>query len=261
MRPNRLRQVWAEGRAVLNGWCGIGSAFTAETLARQGWDSITIDGQHGLIGYAEMLAMLQAVAATEAGTLVRVSWNTPGEIMRALDAGADGVICPMINNRQECEAFVRACRYPPDGYRSFGPTRAALVHGADYAGGANAHVLAFAMIETAEGLEKADEICATPGLAGVYIGPSDLSLALGGPPTQDSEDPLRLAAFDKILAACQRAGVKAGVHTTSVAYSQAMLARGFDLVTVGADTRYLAAGRGEVSEMRKWQQNLSPQRS
>jgi 4-hydroxy-2-oxoheptanedioate aldolase len=253
MRPNRLRQVWAEGRGVINGWCSIGSPFVAETMARQGWDSVTVDGQHGLIGYAEMLAMLQAIAATEAGTLVRVSWNSPGEIMRALDAGADGVICPMINNRQECEAFVRACRYPPDGYRSFGPTRAALVHGVDYPAGANGHVLALAMVETAEGLEKADEICATPGLDGIYVGPSDLSLALGGPPTQDSEDPMRLAAFDKILAACKRAGVKAGVHTTSVAYSQKMLARGFDLVTVGADTRYLAAGHGEVGEMRRWQ--------
>src|SRR4051812_4534686 len=99
MRPNRLRQVWAEGRAALNGWCSIGSAITAEMMARQGWDAVTIDAQHGLIGYAEMLAMLQAVTHSEVATLVRVSWNNPGEIMRALDAGADGVICPMVGNR------------------------------------------------------------------------------------------------------------------------------------------------------------------
>jgi 4-hydroxy-2-oxoheptanedioate aldolase len=253
MRPNRLREVWAEGRGVLNGWCAIGAAYVAESLARQGWDAITIDTQHGLIGYAEMLAVLQAISTTEAGALVRVSWNNPGEIMHALDAGADGVICPMISNRAQAEAFVRACRYPPDGYRSFGPARAALLHGADYAARANAHVLALAMIETAEGLEKVAEIVATPGLDGIYVGPSDLSLALGGPATQDSEDPMRLAAFDKILAACKKAGVKTGVHTTSVAYSQKMIERGFDLVTVGADTRYLAAGRREVAEMRKWQ--------
>ena len=252
MRSNRLRQVWAEGRAALNGWCGIGSPFVAESLAGQGWDALTIDGQHGLIGYAEMLGMLQAVAASGVATLVRVSWNAPGEIMRALDAGADGVICPMINNRAECEAFVRACRYPPDGYRSFGPTRAAQLHGAEYPAEANGHVLAFAMIETAEGLAKAEEITATPGLDGVYIGPSDLSLALGGPPTQDSEDPIRLAAFDQIMAACRTAGIRAGVHTNSVAYSQKMIERGFDLVTVGSDSRYLAGGRREVGEMRSW---------
>jgi 4-hydroxy-2-oxoheptanedioate aldolase len=252
MRPNRLRQVWAEGRAVLNGWCSIGCAFTAESMARQGWDSLTIDTQHGLIGYGEMLAMLQAVSATEVGTLVRVSWNNPGEIMRALDAGADGVICPMINNRAEAEAFVRACRYPPHGYRSYGPTRAAAIHGPDYATGANAHVLAFAMVETAEGLEKVAEIAATPGLDGIYIGPSDLSLALGGPASQDSDDPTRLAAFDAIVAGCRASRIKVGVHTNSVAYSQTMLARGFDLVTVGSDARYLAGGRRELSEMRKW---------
>jgi 4-hydroxy-2-oxoheptanedioate aldolase len=253
MRPNRLREIWAEGRGALNAWCSIGSPFTAETLARQGWDAITIDGQHGLIGYSEMLAMLQAVAATDAVPLVRVSWNQPGEIMKALDAGALGVICPMVSSRAECEAFVRACRYPPDGYRSYGPTRAAVVHGPDYQPRANAEVLTFAMIETAEGLADVEEIVATPGLDGIYVGPSDLSLALGGTPDQDSQDPIRLAAFDRILAACKATGLRVGVHTTSVAYSQQMLVRGFDLVTVGGDTRYLAAGRREAAEMRDWQ--------
>jgi 4-hydroxy-2-oxoheptanedioate aldolase len=200
-----------------------------------------------------MLAMLQAVSATDAVPLVRVSWNQPGEIMKALDAGALGVICPMVNSRAECEAFVRACRYPPDGYRSFGPTRAAGVYGPDYAARANAEVLTFAMIETAEGLASLEEIVATPGLDGIYVGPSDLSLALGGAPDQDSQDPMRLDAFDRILAGCTARSVRVGVHTTSVAYSQQMLERGFDLVTVGSDARYLAAGRRDVAEMRGWQ--------
>lgn len=252
MRPNRLREIWADGRPVLNGWCGIGSGFVAESLAQQGWDSVTIDGQHGLIGYSEMVAMLQAVSATEAVPLVRAPWNQPGDLMKALDAGALGVICPMINNRIEAEAFVRACRYPPEGLRSYGPTRAALVHGRDYAERANSEVLTFAMIETAEGLAKAEEITSTPGLDGIYIGPSDLSLALGGPPTQDFDDPMRLEAFDRILAACRRAGIRCGVHTTSPGYSRKMIERGFDLVTVGSDTGYLAAGRREAGEMRDW---------
>jgi len=219
-------------------------------MASQGWDALTIDTQHGVIGYSEMVAMLQAVSASGVTPLVRVSWNAPGEIMRALDAGAYGVICPMINNRAECEAFVGACRYPPAGYRSYGPTRAAVYAGADYAQGANAEMLAFAMIETAEGLANVDEIVATPGLDGVYIGPSDLSLSLGGQPSQDSQDPALLAAFGRIVAACKAAGVRVGVHTTSVAYAQQMLARGFDLVTVGADMRYLMSARREVREMR-----------
>ena len=253
MRPNRLRQIWADGKPVINAWCNMPGAFTAEAVASQGWDAVTIDTQHGLIGYAEMMAMLQAIGNTEAVPIVRVAWNVPGEIMKALDAGAYGIICPMINDRAEAEAFVGACRYPPDGYRSFGPARASLYGGVDYAEHANAEMLAFAMIETGRGLANVEEIAATPGLSGIYIGPADLSLALGGLPTQDSDDPMRLEAFDRILAACRKAGIRAGVHTNSAAYSQTMLARGFDLVTVGSDMRYLAGGRRDLAAMREWQ--------
>jgi 4-hydroxy-2-oxoheptanedioate aldolase len=252
MHANRLRQIWAEGRPALNAWCSLGGAMVAEAMAAQGWDALTIDTQHGVIGYAEMVAMLQAATASGVTPLVRVSWNAPGEIMRALDAGAWGVICPMVSTPAEAAAFVAACRYPPEGYRSYGPTRAALALGPDYAQHAIAEVLAFAMIETADGLENVEAICATPGLDGIYIGPSDLSLSLGGEPRQDSQEPTLLAAFSRILTACKAAGVRAGVHTTSVAYSQQMLAMGFDLVTVGADLRWLMGGRREALEMRAY---------
>ena len=250
MRPNRLRQIWNEGKPVINAWCNIGSPFVGEIVASQGWDAVTIDTQHGLTGYAEMVGMLQAVAASGVTPLVRVSWNAPGEIMKALDAGAYGIICPMINNRAEAEAFVGACRYPPAGYRSFGPIRAGMVGGAGYWPEANAELLTFAMIETADGLANVDEITTTPGLDGIYIGPSDLSLGLGGAPSQDSQEPMILEAFDRILGACKRAGIRTGVHTSSVAYSQQMIGRGFDLVTVGGDVRWLSSGRREAKEMR-----------
>ena len=252
MRPNALRQIWASGRPAINGWCSMPGGFSAELMAGMGWDTVTVDTQHGLIGYSEMLAMLQAISTTAATPLVRVSWNQPGEIMRALDAGAYGVICPMINDAAECAAFVQACRYPPDGFRSSGPTRAVVYGGAGYHAEANAEMLTFAMIETAAGLENLDAIVATPGLDGVYVGPSDLSLAMGGPPGQDSDAPQLMAAFDRILAACKAVGVRAGVHTASPAYSRKMIERGFDLVTVGADTRYLQAGRREAADMRAW---------
>jgi 4-hydroxy-2-oxoheptanedioate aldolase len=252
MRPNRLRQIWKEGRAAIGGWCSIPGGFGAELMAQMGWDVVTIDTQHGVIGYSEMLAMLQAVSTTDVTPMVRVSWNAPGEVMRALDAGASGVICPMISSRAECEAFVGAVRYPPDGYRSFGPTRAVVYGGADYGARANQEILAVAMIETREGLEAAAAIAATPGLDAVYIGPSDLSLALGGPAGQDSDDPMRLKAFDRILDACKTAGIKAAVHTASVAYSQKMIERGFDWVTVGGDVRFLNSGRAEARAMRDW---------
>lgn len=252
MKPNRLREIWAQGRPVLNGWCSLGDPFVAETMASMGWDAITIDLQHGLISYPEMLAMLQAVSASPVTPIVRVSWNAPGEIMKALDAGAYGVICPMVNTRAQCEAFVRACRYPPGGYRSFGPTRAALASGSGYADEANDEILTFAMIETAEALANVSEIVATPGLNAVYVGPSDLSLSMGGKPDQDTQDPVRLAAYGTILAACKAAGVRAGIHTTSAAYSQQMIALGFDLVTVGSDAGYLQSGRRDARAMQEF---------
>jgi 4-hydroxy-2-oxoheptanedioate aldolase len=252
MRANRLKELWAEGKPAIVGWCNMPGAFSAEVMANMGWDAVTIDTQHGLLGYEQMVAMLQAISTTAATPLVLVSWNEPGEIMRALDAGAYGIICPMINDAAECARFVEACRYPPDGYRSSGPIRAAVYGGADYLAQANGQMLAFAMIETAGGLENLEAIVATPGLDGVYIGPSDLSLAMGGPPGQDSQAPELLAAFDRIQAACKKAGIRVGVHTNSTAYSQQMLARGFDLVTVGSDMRYLSSGRREAAEMRAW---------
>jgi 4-hydroxy-2-oxoheptanedioate aldolase len=252
MRANRLKEIWASGKPALGGWCSMPGSFSAELMASQGWDVVTIDTQHGVIGYSEMLQMLQAISTTEATPLVRVSWNQPGEIMRALDSGAYGIICPMINDAAECAAFVHACRYPPDGFRSSGPTRAAVYGGADYLAKANGEMLTIAMVETAAGLANVEAIVATPGLDGVYIGPSDLSLSLGGPPGQDSDAPPLMAAFDKILAACKAAGVRTAVHTASVAYSQKMIERGFDLVTVGADTRFLMSGRREAAEMRAW---------
>ena len=252
MRANRLREIWAAGKPAIGGWCNMPGGFSAELMAAQGWDAVTIDTQHGLIGYSEMLAMLQGISTSEATPLVRVSWNQPGEIMRALDAGAYGIICPMVNDAAECAAFVQACRYPPDGYRSSGPTRAIVYGGPDYLGKANGEMLALAMVETAQGLANVDAIAATPGLDAIYIGPSDLSLALGGPPGQDQDAPMLMAAFDTILAACRKAGIKAGVHTASVAYARKMIDRGFDLATAGSDVRYINAGRREAAEMRAW---------
>ena len=252
MRTNHIKEIWASGRPVINGWMNAPGGFQAEIMAGMGWDAVTIDTQHGLTGYSEMVAMLQGISTTATVPLVRVSWNQPGEIMRALDAGAYGVICPMINDAAECAAFVQACRYPPDGFRSSGPIRASVYAGADYQAKANGEILALAMVETAGGLENLKAIVATPGLDGVYIGPSDLSLAMGGPPGQDSQAPELLAAFDKIMAACRKAGIKVGVHTNSVAYSQQMIERGFDLVTVGSDVRYLMSGRREAADMRAW---------
>jgi 4-hydroxy-2-oxoheptanedioate aldolase len=251
MRENRVRQIWGAGGAVLNGWCAIPSGFAAEVMANLGWDTLTIDTQHGLVGYESMLAMLQAISTTATTPLVRVSWNDPAAIMKALDAGAYGIICPMVSSRAECEAFVRACRYAPRGYRSSGPTRAMIYGGPDYAAKSNDTIVTLAMIETREALGALDAILSTPELDGIYIGPSDLSVSLGLPHGLDRTEDAALSAIGSVLAACKKHKVKAGIHTGAPAYAKRMIAQGFDFVTVMSDARLLTlAGTETVREMR-----------
>jgi 4-hydroxy-2-oxoheptanedioate aldolase len=251
MRANRVREAWAEGRAVVNGWCGIPSGFSAELMAHMGWDSLVVDLQHGVIDYQMMVSMLQGISTTEVTPLVRVPWNDPAHVMKALDAGAYGIICPMINSRAECERFVGACRYAPLGYRSSGPIRAMFYGGPDYQEKANETVLAFAMIETVEAIRNLDEILSTPGLDAVYVGPSDLSLTMGLPPGLDKTQPEMLANLEKIAAGCRRHGVKAGVHTGSPAYAKRMIEMGYSFTTLLGDARLLAVACQQIlGEMR-----------
>jgi 4-hydroxy-2-oxoheptanedioate aldolase len=251
MRESNVKRIWAEGGAVLNGWCSLPSGFAAELMAHLGWDSLVIDTQHGLIGYESMVSMLQGISTTNVTPMVRVSWNDPAAIMKALDAGAYGIICPMINSRAECEAFVGACRYAPRGYRSSGPIRAVLYGGPDYATKANDTIVTLAMIETREALAALDAIAATPELDAVYIGPSDLSVSLGLPHGLDRSEDAVVSAFRSVIEACRRQRIKAGIHTNSTAYAKRMIEMGFDFVTVATDARLITLAGGQaMREMR-----------
>ncbi|HET7083860.1 MAG TPA: aldolase/citrate lyase family protein [Rhizomicrobium sp.] len=249
MRPNRIRQLWAAGKPALNCWITLPGILAAEMLAHQGWDSLTVDLQHGASDFASMCAMFAAISTTETVPLMRVAWNTPGDVMRALDAGAYGVICPNVESVEECQRFVGACRYPPEGYRSYGPKRGLLYGGPDYVHHANQTVLAIIQIETLKGLERVDEIAQVKGLDALYVGPSDLGLALGREARQNQTDPIVMAAVDKILAAAKKAGLHAGMHCTNAEYAQLMIARGFDFVTVVSDENLLARGAAERAKL------------
>lgn len=241
MRENRVRTLWQRGEAALCAWLSIPSSFSAEIVAHTGFDCVTIDLQHGLIDYQTSVPMLQAISTTSTTPLARVPWNDPGAIMKMLDAGCYGIICPMINNADEAAAFAAACRYPPAGIRSYGPKRAMLYAGDDYPEVANETVLAIAMIETADGLANVDEIAALPGIDALYIGPADLSLALGRSQRVDQTDPIMVDALDVILAAAKRHGKVAGLHTATPAYAASMIDKGFQLVTVATDAGFLEA--------------------
>ena len=241
MRTNRLREIWATGGAPVNGWLAIPNAFSAETMAHQGWDSLTIDLQHGVTDYQAMLGMLQAISTTPTVPVVRVPWLEPGILMKALDAGAYGVICPMVNTREDAQNLVAWTHYAPRGMRSFGPIRALLYAGADYPQHANDTIVTFAMIETAKALDNLDAIMSVEGLDAVYIGPSDLSLALGCRPVFDDVDPPVQQAIDHILERAKAHGLVAGVHNGDPAVALARIAKGFQFVTVGSDARLMAA--------------------
>jgi 4-hydroxy-2-oxoheptanedioate aldolase len=236
---------------VVNGWLSIPSSFSAEVMAHQGFDSLVVDMQHGVVDYQTAVTMFQAISTTAAVPLVRVPWLEPGIIGKVLDAGAYGVICPMINSRADAEKFVSYMRYAPRGVRSFGPIRALLFGGADYPAHANDTVAAFAMIETKLALENLDEILSVQGLDAIYVGPSDLSLTLGCTPKFDQDEQPVVEAIDHIVARAKAHGVVAGIHNGTPEYAQKMIAKGYRFVTIGSDARLMAAGAQQaVAKMR-----------
>lgn len=251
---NRLKQLWADGKPAINGWLSIGSPFVAEIMAAQGYDSVTIDMQHGALDYSDLLPMLQAMRASRVTPLVRVPWREPGVIMKALDAGAQGIICPMINSAAEAAEFASFMRYPPAGQRSYGPTRATVAYGG-YGTGANDQVLAIAMIETSKGVENLDAIAATPGIDGLYIGPADLTLGTQHgrlAPGFDREEQEIIALIQRILSACKANGISACLHCGAPEYAARAIGWGFDLTTVGGDSRLLATAAG--TSVSKWRE-------
>lgn len=242
MRKNKIKQMWRDGKFVTLGWLSIPNGFTAEVMARQGFDALCVDMQHGLTDFSNLWPMLQAISQTDTVPIVRVPSGDPAAIMKALDMGAYGIIVPLVNTAQEAAAVVAACRYPPAGFRSSGPTRAVHYGGSDYQAGANGEIIVLAMIETKEGLANLDAICATPGLDGVYIGPADLSYALGLPPRGDNPDPLHLETCDRIRKSAHQHGIKACMHCASAAFAAGAVKRGFDLVMLTSDISSLTAG-------------------
>jgi 4-hydroxy-2-oxoheptanedioate aldolase len=228
-----LRTTLAEGGTVTGLWASIPSALTAEAAALAGADYVVADQQHGALSPEVLTAMLVGIEAGGAAPLVRVARNEPFTIGNALDLGAAGVIVPMVEDGEQAARAVAACRYAPAGLRSFGALR----------GAAAEPPLCLVMVETRAALERVDEIAATPGLDGIYVGPSDLALTLGLQPTLRLEHPPVLDAIERVRAACEAAGVIAGLHCLA-GEDAARYAGRFAMVTAGGD---LANLRGALA--------------
>ena len=238
---NALKTTWRNGDAALGLWISTGNAMTAEVLGDIDFDYINIDLQHGLIDYTEAVPVMQALLGTSAVVTCRVPWNEPGIIGKVLDAGAMGVVIPMVNTPAEAEAAVAACRYAPQGSRSFGPIRAGRLHGPDYASRANAEIACIPMIETAQAIGNLDAILDVEGIDAVYIGPADLSISLGLPPGTDNDAASFNEALDAVLAGCKSRGIAAGIHSDP-GVAPKRLAQGFQMVTVTSDSQAAASG-------------------
>ena len=230
-----LRELWDGTEATIGGWCSIPSPFSAELMGRSGFDWVCIDTQHGVIGYDEMVPMLQALSITATPAFVRVPWNQPDHIMKALDAGAQGVIVPMVSTEDDARAAVAAAKYPPMGMRSWGPIRAAL-DVPDYSPEtANRRTIVAVMIETPGGVQNLEKILSVPGVDAVYVGPSDLALGHGMTPTLNVSDPEHLRLIETIVDGCRRHGIVAGIHCDSIETVRRWHARGYGMFTVGSD--------------------------
>ena len=238
---NNLIKIWREKKSVINAWLSIPNSFTAEAFGKMGWDSVTIDMQHGQNDYISAISMVQAISNSNAVPMVRVPWNEPGIIMKMLDLGVLGIIAPMINTKEDCEKFVSYCYYPPDGQRSFGPMRAQVAYGSDYHQHANKNIISLAMVETKEAVENLDAILSVPNLTGIYIGPADMSSSYGLPPKFDvREDPV-FSNIKMIAKKAKEKGKIAGIHNGSVQYMKEMMKYGFQFTTLLSDFRMMTS--------------------
>lgn len=236
-----LRAKLARNETVFGLWAALPCAFAAELMCVGGVDYVCIDQQHGLVDYQDMLGMLRAIEGRGTVPLTRVPANEAWIIGKALDAGVQGVVVPLVSNGTEAAKAVAACRYSPKGVRSYGPVRSTLSMNSRDTAVLGDSMLCFVMVETREGVERVEEIAATPGLDGIYIGPADLALGLGLPPDLDKQEPEHVAAVDRILAACKRHGIVPGIQCGSGAAARKMADRGFRLVTFSKDSSLLPA--------------------
>ena len=245
MATNNVKKVWASGKAVVNAWLAIPSGFSAEVIAQCGFDSVTVDMQHGVQDYQSMVQCFQAMQVHPVVPMVRVPWNEPGIIGKVLDAGAYGIICPMINTAEEARNFISYCKYPPRGARSNGPIRAGI-YGTVTAGGyqstANDEIVCLPIIETRQAVDNLGAILDVEGIDAVYIGPSDLGFSYGLVPKLDRDEPEVMKIYETIIAETNKRGQKACVHCLTPDYARRMIDMGFSLVTINNDSGFILSG-------------------
>jgi len=239
MRPNTVKRRFREGLPTAVGWQSTPDPYVAETMAQAGFDALVLDMQHGMgIGPDRAAQWLQVVSTTEVMPIVRVPWNEPVFIQWVLDAGAYGVIVPLVNTYEEAAKAGGACRYAPLGFRSVGPNRARYYAGPDYTQHANEEILCLVMVEHPDTVGRVHELAKAPGIDGFYIGPSDLAVAMG----VSQQDPRHAEACQRVLGAANAAGLMAGIHCGSAEQAAQRFEQGFRFCPIGSDIGFVSAG-------------------
>lgn len=240
-----FRQRLKAGETLYSAWIAMGSPRIADAVARDGWDAVIVDVQHGLADYEQIVASITAIVSAGIVPVVRVPMGDDPLLGRCNDAGALGIICPMINTPADAKWFAGACKYPPLGARSWGPMRAMQIYGLgrdDYFKAANEMVLSFAMIETRSALDNIDAIASTPGIDALFVGPNDLCVSLTNGAMIDVTHPDVIAALELIVRKCNEHGIVPGAFANTPEIAQSYRKMGFRFISVGTDAGYLAAG-------------------
>lgn len=245
---NRIKELWQADKVAANVFIASPSGYATEVLAQAGWDSMTVDLQHGVQDYLSMVGCFQAMLGHPVVPLARVPVNEPGIIGKTLDGGAYGIICPLVNNAEDAARLVESCRYPPRGRRSNGAIRP-TIYQKDYMARAEDDVLVMAMIESREATENLPAILDVPGIDAIYIGPNDLGLSMGYGAKMERDEPEILDFYARAIEEVRARGLQAGIHCATLPYSERMADTGFRLITLMNDVWHMlnsarAAARG-----------------
>lgn len=242
MRPNTIKQLWAQDKPAIGAWLGSCSPFVAEQMAHAGYDWLCVDGEHSAVDIQTAVQMMQAISSTDTIPIARVQWNDPVQVKRMLDGGAYGVVIPWVNTKAEAEQAAAACRYPPQGIRGMGPYRGMMYGGPDYAAHANDEIACIIQIETIGAVENIDEILSVPGIDATLIGPADLAMSMGIPVKPDNPHPDHVAACAEVLAGSVRNGVTPGIYCAHETEAARRVTEGWKFLNIGTDGQYIAQG-------------------
>ena len=245
MKKNTVKEKLANGKPTIGTWLSLASWVSAEYMAHIGFDWLVVDTEHSPVGFETTVQCFQAICTTDTIPMARVAWNDAMLMKRLLDAGAMGLVIPMVNSPEEAEKAVKSMKFPPEGYRSLGGGRA-TVYGSDYFASANDEIAVIVQIEHIDAVNKAAEIMSVKGVDACFIGPNDLAGSMGLKPDIHCSNPEHNAAVMQVLDAAKKVGKPAGIHCATTEAVNMRLEQGFKFIAINSDAGMLKAAAAKT---------------